>query len=232
MARYWIADLHLGHAKVAELRGFTQDVGKFDDQPLYRHDETIMQQLRALSANDEVWVLGDISSGRPEAEERALLMLSFIPASLHLIAGNHDSVSSTHRHGYRQQRRFLEVFDSVQQFGRVRLHGRDVLMSHYPYARSGDGHGRGVARYAEYRLPDEGLPLIHGHTHQETWHMPGTLAFEVEATPGKRSGRYLYQTVRSWSDRDAPLQQFCVSWDAHRGLVTEHTLNEWIKGLP
>lgn len=208
MARYWIADLHLGHAKVAELRGFDS---------IEDHDEAVLKPLHRLCWDDEMWILGDLSSGRPEGEEAALNALLECPPRKHLIAGNHDSVSSTHRHGYRQQRRFLEVFDSVQQFGRVRLHGRDVLMSHYPYARSGDGPGRGPARYAEYRLPDEGLPLIHGHTHQPTPHM------EVGIILGEDG---LFEDVR-W---DA--QQFCVSWDAHRGLVTEHTLNEWIKNLP
>ncbi len=203
MTRYWIADLHLGHAKVAELRGF--------DVP--EHDRTILGQLRALRDTDEVWVLGDISSGMPEKEEQALEALALVPARLHLIAGNHDSVSSIHRKGYTRQARFAEVFDSVQQFGRVRLHGRDALMSHYPYARSDDGPGRGAGRYLEYRLRDEGLPLLHGHTHQDAPHMQYVLS--------------------RWTGQTGPdRQQFCVSWDAHRRLVTEHDLNQWIKGLP
>ena len=204
MARYWIADLHLGHSKVAGLRGFVTEPGNFRE-----HDATIMRQLSQLSADDEVWVLGDISSGRPEGEQRALTLLAQVKPKLHLIAGNHDSVSSIHRNGHKQQRRWLEVFESVQQFGRVRLNGRNVLMSHYPYARSGDGPDRGEARYLEYRLPDMGLPLIHGHTHQDAPLMEaGTLA-----------GGYYLDT-----------SQFCVSWDAHRDLVTEHDLNQWLAG--
>lgn len=201
MARYWIADLHLGHAKTAEMRGFN---GVND------HDRTIIAQLDKLTADDEVWVLGDISSGRPEGEAEALELLLDVRADLHLIAGNHDSVSSIHRNGYKQQRRWLEVFETVQQFGRVRLNGRNVLMSHYPYTRSGDGPGRGEARYAEYRLPDAGLPLIHGHTHQDAPHM--------QLDPEKWFGIGLTDHM-----------QFCVSWDARRRLVTEHDLNQWLE---
>lgn len=201
MARYWIADLHLGHAKIAEMRGF---VGVND------HDRTLMAQLDKLCDNDELWVLGDISSGRSEGEAEALELLSTVPADLHLIAGNHDSVSSIHRNGHKQQRRWLEVFESVQQFGRVRLNGQNVLMSHYPYARSGDGPGRGEARYLEYRMPDEGLPLIHGHTHQ--------------SEPHALVQRWNYGKPETILDTT----QFCVSWDAHRRLVTEHDLNQWL----
>lgn len=210
MARYWIADLHLGHEKVAKLRGFAGAA---------EHDTKIFDQLDKLTEDDDLWVLGDISSGRAEGEERALWHLSITKAKLHLIAGNHDSVSSTHRNGYKKQREWMEVFESVQQFGRMRLNGMNVLMSHYPYARSGDGANREGARYLEYRLPDTGLPLIHGHTHQSEPHMPKYYDLSEEGT-----GSGKIQT--GWDT-----QQFCVSWDAHRRLVTERDLNQWLDKL-
>lgn len=211
MARYWIADLHLGHEKVAKLRGFAS---------YQEHDEHIQNQLERVGSDDELWVLGDISSGRPEKEDYALWYLRFLANELgvkmHLIAGNHDSVSSIHRNGYKKQREWLELFESIQQFGRMRLNGMDVLMSHYPYARSGDGANREGARYLEYRLPDSGLPLIHGHTHQSEPHM-----VKSRMVLNNRGD------VRAAPD----LSQFCVSWDAHRRLVTEHDLNQWLDKL-
>ena len=206
--RFWTADLHLGHAKVADLRGFAS---------VREHDTNILSQLAELDQWDTIWVLGDISSGKPEDERIALALLDqMVSAEMHLIAGNHDSVSSIHRGGFKKQREWLEVFDSVQQFGRVRINGQGVMMSHYPYARSGDGPGRGPGRHDEYRLPDRSLPLIHGHTHQPTPHMEmGIILGEDE----------LFEDVR-WDT-----QQFCVSWDAHRGLVDEHQLNQWIERI-
>ncbi len=206
MARYWISDLHLGHSKVAEIRGF---------DTVEEHDEAVLAPLRALRPGDHVWVLGDLSSSRPSEQQAALAALAQNPADLHLIAGNHDAVSSANRDGYKHQRAYLEVFESVQQFGRLAIAGKQVLMSHYPYARSGDGPGRGKGRHLEYRLPDQGKLLIHGHT--ET-HM--ARVERVYGPPGASP---------AWDDREVPdLQQFCVSWDAHRRLVTEKTITEWV----
>lgn len=212
MARYWVGDLHLGHTKVAKIRY------PDDDRVVAHHDMVIYDQLKRLSADDQVWILGDISSGRPEGEDRALQLLSEISAELHLIAGNHDSVSSIHRNGYKQQLRYLKTFETVQDFARVRLHGKNVLMSHYPYARSGDGPGRGEARYLEFRLPDTGLGLIHAHTHHTEPHM-------------ELYGSWEDQVLQPGEPKTLDTQQYCVSWDVHRGLVTEHQLTEWAKGL-
>lgn len=206
--RWWVADLHIGHAKVADLRGFAS---------VREHDTAILGQLAEVEGDEMIWVLGDISSGKPEDERIALALLDqMVSAEMHLIAGNHDSVSSIHRGGFKKQREWLEVFDSVQQFGRVRINGQSVMMSHYPYARSGDGPDRGPGRHDEYRLPDRGFPMLHGHTHQPTPHM------EVGIILGEDE---LFEDVR-WDT-----QQFCVSWDAHRGLVGEHQLNQWIERI-
>lgn len=213
--RFWIADLHLGHEKVAQLRGFDS---------AYAHDSKLVSQLDKLREGDVLWNLGDISSGRPEGEERALGILKEMKErrgfEMHLIAGNHDSVSSIHRSGFKKQRKWLEVFDSIQQFGRINLHGQKVLVSHYPYARSGDGPGREGSRYEEFRLPDTGHLLIHGHTHQDTPHSEKNLYYEV--------GRGSLIRGKSVGTGDEDLSQICVSWDAWRRLVTEKDLNDWI----
>lgn len=217
MARFWVGDLHFGHLKVARIRypGMTHEAGFDDKDVVFEHDHQIMKQLKSLDKNDQVWILGDISSGKPEEEARALNLLSDISAQLHLIAGNHDSVAGIHRNGYKHQRRWLDVFESVQDYTRVRLYGRNVLMSHYPYARSGDGPGRGEARYLEWRLPDTGLGLIHAHTHHTEPHMP---KYRID-----------------WDEKvydGLDTQQICVSWDVRRGLTTEQQLSEWASTLP
>ena len=214
MARHWIADLHLGHSSVAKRRGFETS----ED-----HDSVIASQLSGLNSGDEVWVLGDISSGKPEDEDYALATLQnitmFVGVRFHLIAGNHDSVSSIHRNGFKKQAAWLDVFDSIQQFGVVKISRKHVLMNHYPYAKSGDGPGRGTGRYLNFRMPEMGMPLIHGHTHQGTPHNPSyyDLSDEQDGSGNVQMG---------WDT-----QQFCVSWDAHRRLVTEQDLNQWIEGI-
>lgn len=204
--RFWVADLHLGHEKVAQLRGFAETAD---------HDAAVLEQLLALNPSDTVWVLGDLASSKTTDQLRSLDLLADVPATLHLIAGNHDMVSSIHRDGWKHQRLFLQVFESVQQFGRIRLNGEPVLMSHYPYARAGDGPGRAGTRYLEYRLPDEEHPLIHGHTHHTAQHMSAS-----------ETGRTAFSEAEA---RQLDHSMFCVSWDSNRALVTEAQITDWLE---
>lgn len=193
MRTWFTSDLHFGHQKVIELRGFKTDIA---------HDSAILRDwTEKVKPDDTVYVLGDLSCGKIADEERALDLIQPLPGIKHLIAGNHDSVTSTGRRGWKRQRRFLDVFDSVRDFARLSVAGTMTLLSHYPYADQGDGPGRGEARYLQYRLPDLGMPLIHGHTHH------------TEAVQA------------------AYPRQYCVSWDAHRGLTPMKDVETWVRGL-
>lgn len=154
MTDYYTADLHLGHTKVANLRGFT-DVAD--------HDRTILDNIRAtLKAGDRLWILGDIAIG--SSENTALLALAklhYEQITMHLISGNHDSVHPMHRNSEEAQYKFMaHAFSSVDTMGTIRHNRAKIILSHFPY--TGD---HGPERYAEYRPRDTGLPVIHGHTH-------------------------------------------------------------------
>lgn len=204
MAQYWLGDPHFGHLKVALIRGFaTTD----------EHDEAILKQLSALKPLDTVYFMGDLSSGKPADAERALELISELNCITHLFAGNHDPVSSIHKTGWKEQRRYLEVFDSVRDFGRIALEGEMVLMAHFPYAALGDGDGRvGPPRYLPFRLPDVGHPMLHAHTHQSH---PFSLMREETITKIELDGY--------------DLNSMCVSWDARRGLTTENDVTKWLE---
>lgn len=160
---FFTSDPHLGHAKVAEIRGFDS---------IEAHDDTVMASYyRALQLGGALWVLGDISSGSSTGEREALQkfrdLREMTGAAIHLIVGNHDSASPIHRNAHTRQRVFMDAFDSVQTFARRRGPGRrDVLLSHYPYPEAGDGPHREGARYLYARIPDGPAWLLHGHTHQ------------------------------------------------------------------
>lgn len=161
MTIYLTSDPHFGHELVAGLRGF---------ETVNEHDDAVLDSFyRVLYATDDLWILGDLSGGGRRAEERALDLLRGVVRDtgvrLHLVEGNHDSCASIHRDGWKRQRRFLEVFESVHAFVRRRGPERaPVLLSHYPY--EGDGPERGPERYGYARLKDTGAWLLHGHTHQ------------------------------------------------------------------
>lgn len=163
MTIYVTADPHFGHVKVSELRGFDSTE---------EHDKAVLRSYYdKLGSRDDLWILGDLTAGGRAQEERALGLLHQLRQAqgtrLHLVTGNHDSCSPIHRDSWSRQARFMEVFTSVQSMARRRGPGKiPVFMSHFPYAEAGDGPHREGARYPEYRLPDLGHWLLHGHTHQ------------------------------------------------------------------
>ena len=149
MTTWFTSDLHVGHRRVAEIRGF---------ETVEAHDQTLAAKWRhAVGEQDLVWVLGDLAVGRPEA---ALELLADLPGRKRLVSGNHDPVHPMHRDAPKWSQAYAEVFEWVTPFQRVSVHGRRVMLSHFPYERD-----RYEVRYLEYRLRDGGLPLLHGHTH-------------------------------------------------------------------
>lgn len=168
MSVWFTSDLHFGHRLVAGHRGFGEDIAK--------HDMVLCDRWRsAVRPDDQVWVLGDLAVSSPT---RALEIISELPGRKHLIAGNHDGCHPMHRDSHKRQRQYLDVFESVQPFARRRVDGRDVLLSHFPYEKD-----RHEARYTQYRLRDEGLWLLHGHTHQ---------------AEQRREGREIHVGVDAW----------------------------------
>lgn len=178
MPNIWLtADPHFGHRLVAELRGFDS---------IEAHDDAIIAGWQAVvRPGDQVWVLGDVVVSASSLDH-GLAILRDLPGVKDLVAGNHDACHPMHRRAHLTQGRYLEVFRSVQAFARRRLAGRDVLLSHFPYA--GDHTNE---RYTQYRLRDEGLPLLHGHTHSTE----------------RQRGREIHVGLDAWGFRPVALGQ-------------------------
>lgn len=175
MTQTWFtSDLHLGHPHVAELRGFSDTEA---------HDTMMAMGWAQVRPADIVWVLGDIAVQRPQ---NALDILSILPGRKRLIAGNHDPVHPMHRDSYKWTERFLNVFEGYGPYARTKLHGVEMMLCHFPYERD-----RGEPRYQQYRLPDLGLPLLHGHLH----------------TKDRLVGRELHVGVDAWNFNLVPTWQ-------------------------
>lgn len=159
MSKTWFtSDLHLGHRFVAGLRGY-------DD--VANHDTAIANNWRKrVQPADTVYVLGDLAMSDPEY---ALSVVAGLPGVKHFIAGNHDACHPMHRKWRTQLARFLEVFETVQPFGSIRWNGEQILLSHFPYV---DDH-TSPPRYMQWRLPDMGAWLLHGHTHNASQRLHG-----------------------------------------------------------
>ncbi|MGW5267205.1 hypothetical protein ACWEQ4_01005 [Rhodococcus sp. NPDC003994] len=182
---YFTSDLHLGHEKVAQHRGF--------DRPL-DHDRHIVDGIRGtLEHGDRLWILGDISSGTKRAEHVALDLLDELTKDydLHLVLGNHDTAHPMHIGSHVRVQKFLEVFTTVQERVRVKftpaapmaegVRAPVAWLSHFPYFGDGD-RGTTEDRHPGVRLRDEGHYLIHGHLHTtQTWTATRSLHVGLDA---------------------------------------------------
>jgi calcineurin-like phosphoesterase family protein len=168
MSNVWFtSDLHLGHRLVSGKRGFVLSNGDPDTKA---HDHAILSNwARTVGPNDQVWVLGDLAvASSRERVASVLATIATLPGSKHLIVGNHDPAHPLHKDAHTWQKLYFTAFESVQAFAKrsMSFHRRPnepVLLSHFPY--EADGDHRTEARYREFRLPDSGYRLIHGHTH-------------------------------------------------------------------
>lgn len=145
------SDAHLFDDRVSEMRGFS-DSGEWGE---YYAD----MYCSMVGPNDIVDHLGDMTKGG--RVDDLIEYMSRLPGRKRLKPGNHCPIHPAHRNSSNYHRRYLEAFEAVEVFGRRRINGRDVLMSHFPYV----GDHREVDRWTQYRLRDEGRYLLHGHTH-------------------------------------------------------------------
>ncbi|QJD51860.1 metallophosphoesterase [Mycobacterium phage VC3] len=159
MSNVWFtADLHIGHAKVAEDREHWTGPD---------HDSFLAELWdEQVDKDDVVWILGDISAGGTLAQLDALGWLLNRPGRKRLVAGNHDRIHPMHRDAQKLARNYWLAFEHISTAGRIRvpLDGgghTSALLSHFPYT----GDHTSEQRFSQWRLRDEGLILLHGHTH-------------------------------------------------------------------
>lgn len=165
MSRTWFtSDLHIGHRLVAGHRGFFDADAAGEPDPA-AHDKWLADLWDStVSDEDIVFVLGDVSMNfKPYVSE----WVRQRPGTKHLITGNHDSVHPMHSTALRHLEKWTTpgLFSTVQPSLRRRYNGHEVLLSHFPYIEQDGDEGRRAGSYPQWRLPDLGVPLIHGHTH-------------------------------------------------------------------
>lgn len=161
MSNVWFtSDLHIGHAKVAEERMPEHD-------PAFGAMETVLANNwdKVVDDDDVIWVLGDISCGKTPDQWEALDWVDRRPGRKRLILGNHDGPHPKHRDAHKWLQPYSEVFEHVSTAARIRVPQPNghltALLSHFPYT----GDHSATDRDTQWRLKDEGVILLHGHTH-------------------------------------------------------------------
>lgn len=158
-----IGDLHFMDPKVAALRGY---------EDWAAHDKAVVRDWYSSVPDDDtvVYVYGDICKGNVASWEHALRVLAGLPGDKRLINGNHDRTHPMHSSWVDYLPEALAVFTSITPASAIRLGGRTVMQSHFPYAGDhiDDHTGDLGERYTQWRLRDEGKWLVHAHVH-DAW---------------------------------------------------------------
>ncbi len=171
--KLYTSDLHFGHEVAAKERTRGWVLPRYVGAEIDAHDRVICERWRAnVNKDDTVYVCGDISSGAKQAQLRALELIEELPGEKILIVGNHDGPHGKKRDAHKWAEPYRKVFKDIQPFQRVRFAhpsgegSINVMLSHFPY--DGDAGHSEEDRHTQYRLRDEGLPVIHGHVHRAT----------------------------------------------------------------
>jgi calcineurin-like phosphoesterase family protein len=189
---FYTSDLHLGHRLMLQTRGF---------QAIEDHDEAVIGNWnQAVSPGDTVWLLGDVAMRWDDALRAKLARLN---GTVHLVTGNHDCMFPAHRRAQRRQAEWAGCFASIQQYARRRTGNREFLMSHFPY----HGDHSEEDRFSQYRLRDEGLWLVHGHTHSKEKLGPFMLPVAVFSGIPQPRGRQVHVGLDARDLRPVPEEQ-------------------------
>lgn len=161
---FFVSDTHFSHERIIELcdRPF--------DSPEEMNEAMILRWNEVVKPSDTVIHLGDVALGKIVD---SLPLVGRLNGNIKLVPGNHDRIFSGEKQAKRDRfmPEYLKVFDEVlPESLRMVLGGFEVMVSHFPY--TGDSHG--PDRHADKRPKDEGLPIIHGHVHDE-WDQRGRM---------------------------------------------------------
>lgn len=194
--KYFTADLHLCHPFVAATRGFykrTADVPEQGRQPdginafrhsmsekdfnalvdVERHDRTVINRINAcVGKQDELYILGDLSSGGAANLRRALSLLDGLhipPSRRHLVLGNHDGFRMKPSNAADIATHFGSVSDSLL----IDIDGIPAVLSHVPrYEYLDDSVREGMASNSLEKTLRKHAPHVphstvhlYGHTH-------------------------------------------------------------------
>jgi calcineurin-like phosphoesterase family protein len=171
MTTYFSSDMHFGHQNIIKFSGRPYaDLVEMEAMLISNWNDTV-------TADDTVWVLGDVAMG-PIVD--SLAACSQLNGHKILLCGNHDrpwAGWSQHRPSqnhdwvkrYMDEGGFEAVLDGRSIPG-MALHSDDgmgdvfVRLCHFP--RTGDHTVE--ERYKNWRPADDGGWLVHGHVH-EAW---------------------------------------------------------------
>ncbi len=153
MAIFFTSDIHFGDERIMKLCGrpfsSTQEM-----------DECIVERWnKKISANDTVWVLGDLVS--PEYFNKELL--NKLNGRINLLTGNHDFATHGQIMDNTKIRLFVEspIYYDNGIFPNQKVSGHNVVMCHYPIMEWNGIEQGWIHLYGH--IHNKNLPLVNGY---------------------------------------------------------------------
>lgn len=175
MTETWFtSDTHFGHVAIPVYQpNRLTEFHMADEKDIPGMNEGLVEQWNSqVGPNDTVWHLGDFAMGQIDRGLEYVARLN--GAAIHLILGNHDRPHPCRGQAHKHEewmRRYMDAgFASIEMLAHYDMDGVPVLMSHFPY----EGDHSDEERYTEWRLPNHGQILVHGHVHG-LWQTRGSM---------------------------------------------------------
>jgi len=150
---WFSADIHIDHTNCLHLAN--RPFSSIQDM-----ENTIVDNFnKKIKPDDVLYLLGDVCLGKKTSWIRFLDKL--VCRNVILLIGNHDKWSCIPK----------DKILMVAEFVRLRIHGRILILSHYPYRCSwfrAFWKRLHPAVVSKKRPKDTGLWLLHGHDHRKT----------------------------------------------------------------
>jgi len=161
--RFFTSDQHFGHVNIIN----------FCRRPFHSVDNMnkllVQNWNEVVSPDDTVIVIGDFAMGQIKD---TLPLAKQLNGKKTLICGNHDrpwvgsvgNKASDFEKYFKWERTYLENGFKIVSSGSIpiQLGGRyDAIMNHFPY----DGDSHEEERFLDHRPVNNGMILLHGHTH-------------------------------------------------------------------
>jgi calcineurin-like phosphoesterase family protein len=175
--RWWTSDQHFGHTNICAYSGRPYNSVKDMDADIIARFNSV------VSSDDEVYILGDIAMGEIVSSLKLITKLNGIKV---LVPGNHDRCFRGNKSENRNFKtdwtnRYEDVGLSVVDGPiEIEMGGIEVIADHFPYR----GDSREEERYLEFRPPDLGKWLLHGHVHEKWRQWDNMINVGVDAWGG------------------------------------------------
>lgn len=151
--RFFTSDHHFFHKNV--ITYCDRPYNSVEDM----NEDLIKKWNDVVKPEDEVYHMGDFS-----LSAKALPLVKLLNGRKFLVPGNHDHCFPFHKTFEKKKLKYLEagfhcVFSSPDE---ILIEGHRVILWHLPYLTGEDTEDK---RYGDWRIPNQGQWLLHGHSH-------------------------------------------------------------------